>query len=390
MKLGAQQRNTFLPALLVIGIIMTGCTTQPVRPDLNPAHFLHDAAFPGSTRYTVESREIIFKPDEKIKKYLNKSAGRLHESYDNSIFIANQIIQAVKGFSYSSGANTTAAQTYHNQMANCLSMTIMAYSMAQYLGFDTEFQLVDIPEYWEWREHNSLVARHINLILKPPKKYGIISFGHPIEIDFFAPGSSWRYGSRTISESTVQAMFYNNKGAEALLTGKYDAAYAYLRAALLEDPSLGMVVSNLALLYARQGKLQWAEQNYREATRRDPEDTVSAEGLAIVLQMTGKPEQADAIMARLEHERENNPYYHYVRGEQAYAAGNWREAIQAFNKAIDLRPDIDQPYFGLAKTYFKIGDKDRAKAYLQQAEHHANGEDAKKRYQSKILLLSGI
>ncbi|HET9678953.1 MAG TPA: tetratricopeptide repeat protein [Gammaproteobacteria bacterium] len=383
--------HSVLAVLLVIATALAGCTTHSVRPDVNAMHFLHDAAFPASNQVNIETRREVFRLDESTREYLDEKTDGLRNTHVNTMPFVNVIIQSMETFSYNNSATTTAAQTFHNREANCLSMTILAFAMADYLGFDVSFRYVEIPEYWMWREQNSLVSRHVNLILKPVKTdepvFGFI-FSRPIEIDFFAPGSSQRYGSHKISDSTILAMFYNNKGAVALLSGKPDIAYAYLRAAVLEDPTLDMAISNLALLYTKAGKLEWAESNYREIIKRNPNNTAAAQGLAVVMRMQGRYKEAAAIIARIERERANNPYYHYVLGEQAYAANKWNKAIHAFKRALDLRPDLDQAYFGLAKSYYQLGDIDWARANLKQAKRNASREEAKKRYESKLALLT--
>ncbi|MFM9587671.1 hypothetical protein, partial [Streptomyces caniscabiei] len=49
--------------------------------------------------------------------------------------------------SYQSGATLIANQAYQNLNANCLSLSILAYSMADFLGMHSQFQQVHIPEY---------------------------------------------------------------------------------------------------------------------------------------------------------------------------------------------------------------------------------------------------
>ncbi|HEX7046579.1 MAG TPA: tetratricopeptide repeat protein [Gammaproteobacteria bacterium] len=377
--------------LLFVLFIASGCASQQVRQDLNAANFLHDEAFPESAGYLIESREAVFALNEQLKNHLDRKLGRtrgLQARTSNSI--VKEIIQQVsRKLTYDSAANTTASETFQSQTANCLSLSILTYSMAEHLGFHATFRLVDIPEYWEWRDGHALMARHVNLLLEPEATFGQV-FSQTIEVDFFAPGSSRRFASRPITESTVLAMFYNNKGTDALMAGDLALAYAYLRAALVQDPSLDMAVSNLGLLYAKRGHWQWAEKNYREAARRNPDNTVSAEGLAMVLKMTGRDEEAEAILARLERQRQDNPYFHYVQGEEAYSAGNWQQAIRSFHRAIELGPGIDQPYFGLAKTYFRMGDNANAETWLRRAEHHADKDEVKQRYRNKIAALTGL
>ena len=65
--------------------------------------------------------------------------------------------------SYQSGATLTANQAYENLNANCLSLSILAYSLADYLGLEGQFQKVHIPEYWALDNGFNLLTGHINL-----------------------------------------------------------------------------------------------------------------------------------------------------------------------------------------------------------------------------------
>ena len=50
-------------------------------------------------------------------------------------------------------------------------------------------------------------------------------------------------------------------------------------------------------------------------------------------------------------ENENNAFYYYERGLAYYSAGNYQEAINNFNKAIDLDPNNDSFYNGRGVCY---------------------------------------
>lgn len=373
---------------LVLGAALSGCASGPVRIDSSQAEYLHDELFPEYGRYAVESHLEIFYLDNQTKKFLDERFKRVVSGSVDEKDFSEKITEVVKDFAYESLSDTSASQTFRDKTANCLSLSIMTYSVARYLEYEVTFQMVNIPEYWEWHDNASLVARHVNLLLKRKTEPDVFDpFEDTIEIDFFSPGSSRRYGARKLEIPTVMAMYYNNRGAQALLAGNHDRAYAYLRAALIKDPSLNMALSNLALLYAMKGKLEWSEQAYRQALQGNPEDTVSAAGLAAVYRLMGRFESAEALMESIRKKRENNPYYLYVQGEKAYAAGSWEKSIDFFKKSISLRPDIDLFYFGLAKSYFKLGEYELAERYMRRAERSAKYEDAKKRYQRKLILL---
>jgi len=49
---------------------------------------------------------------------------------------------------YDSNANITASQVYHGKVAHCMSLTILAYTLADKAGMNISFQKVEVPEYW--------------------------------------------------------------------------------------------------------------------------------------------------------------------------------------------------------------------------------------------------
>lgn len=384
--------QSFRFTALLLAFCMAGCASQQARQDLDVTQFLHDDFLPESKNHHVESAQEVFSLDEKAQNQLDTQIGHLRlPIVRNWTLISEIILQTVAAVSYDSHATTTASATFTTRAANCLSLSILAYAMAEHLGYDATFQQVDIPEYWERRGNHNVVAGHINMKIRridPDNEPGATLISESLLVDFFSPGSSASFESRPIPRSTVLAMYYNNKGVDALFANNDSKAYAYFRAALLKDPSLYIAASNLAALYMKNGKVQWAEQNYREVVRLNPESTVSSAGLANVLMKTGRNEEAQIIKERIAYQRERNPYYQNVLGEEAYDEGNWQQAIRSFTKAIDLRPDIEQPYFGLAKTWMKLGDRDKAVFWLQRAARHADNKELEKKYRNKIQLLS--
>jgi tetratricopeptide (TPR) repeat protein len=57
----------------------------------------------------------------------------------------------------------------------------------------------------------------------------------------------------------------------------------------------------------------------------------------------------------------------FSRGHQAYNGGDFREAIECFSRAIQLRPDVAAPYRFRAYAYLELGDRVRALNDLDQA-----------------------
>ena len=58
-------------------------------------------------------------------------------------------------------------------------------------------------------------------------------------------------------------------------------------------------------------------------------------------------------------------YYYFILGHAYRTVGRYEEAIESYNKSIDIEPDIVYIYIGLATTYMKIG---RVKDARNEAE----------------------
>lgn len=379
-------------AVFMVCVLAAGCSAGITRQDYAAAEFLHDEAFPRSDEYVIETPQEIYALDSDVRAHMDTKIRSVADPGKRGEVLLDEIFeQAALNLSYDRGANTTASQTFHGRAANCLSLSILAYSMAKYTGFEPAFHEVAIPEFWERRSNYSVLNRHVNVRFKAINETTAFTLIEPeLEIDFQPLGGTRRPPTRPIQQSRVTAMFYNNKAIDALFVGQHDLAYAYLKAALEQDSTLGMALANIGLLYARNGHLSWAEESLRRAIEIDPESTAPGENLIALLRMTGRADEARVIVAEIEARRASNPYYVHMQGEHAYDNGDWQEAIRLYRKAIAMKADVDLFHFDLAKAYFMAGDLDQARIYLQRAESRATSGDLKEKYRGKLRVLSGM
>lgn len=388
----ARRRLLHHALLILVLLLPVACATN--RNDATPADpgLFHDAAFPGSESVRVETREEVFHLDDEAKRYLDRNINSIRDYHERGRTLLDEIFHhAALNLSYTSNANTTASETFRLRTANCLSLSILAYAMAEYVGFRATFQEVDIPEYWERRSGFSLMNRHINLKITPKADVGTTVFRQVVlEVDFQPIAGLHNPPTRTISQLRTLAMFYNNKGVDALLAGHHETAYAYFKEALTADDTLDMAYTNLGLLYGVNGHRELAETAYRQAHTLNPGNAIAAEYLATLLRLAGRHGEAELIQMRLKRSRESNPYYFYILGAEAYDAGHWREAIHWFNKAVALHPQADEFHFGLARSHAQLGNTERAAAHLRRAERYAVHEDLKQKYRNKLSALSGL
>ncbi len=376
--------------ILFLGITLSfvSCSSRP-EANVDSRTILHDDLFPDYIDVAIESSQDVFSINKTIKAFVDSNLNR-HDDPDKKI---KDLASAIFGRTnlnllYQDDANTVAEETFKNGAANCLSLTILSYAMADYADLGVEFQQIEIPGVWTRKENTTVLNRHVNLKLFQKKEDNITLFVRStFQLDFDSQVSSLHMPGKRISKSKVLALFYNNKGAEALIDKNMTVAYAYFRKALFTDPYLVEALANLGVLYHRAGENKYAEDTYNTALAIKQNDTTVLENLASIYSITDRQKQAENIRARLKEKRKNNPYYYYNLGEIEFENKNWEGAKKHYRKAISLNKKQHIFYFALAKVYFLQGEIKLSKKYIALAKKHTPSEEQQLLYQNKLNLL---
>lgn len=380
--------------LLMVSALLAGCvnTSQPERqfaqPVSQPPRF--DEVFPTYTQHRLESEQEIFALDADARAFVRTAVGASDDPYKQMQALVSAIFdRSAFNLLYAGDANTTATQTFHNRAANCLSMSIMTYAMAREAGFGVRFRDVDIPEYWVRRQGRNMLSDHVNLVLIPPNDpdtVRLLATGLLVDFDPDASRSHLPYS--VIPKDAVLAMFYNNKGADALLNGDVVKAYAYFREATVREPLFDAAWVNLGLLYRQQGYPEYAEHSYLHALASNPNNLAAMENMALLYRQTGRNSEAAVLTARVAAERYKNPYYHFILGEVAYEQHQYDEALRHYRRAQSMGDERPEVFFGLARTHYALGDVAKSRRMLELASREARSVEEQGRYQQKLHLIA--
>ena len=329
-----------------------------------------DQHFTVPTSFNIESEHEIFMLDDEMLFMVENTLNTIPNVKKKAKKLLRHIFSKEKiALSYSSNANLTARDAYHSQTANCMSLTIMAYALAKEADLNVDFQQVDVPEYWVRNGQYNLLTGHINLLIKPrkhPKNIFVYSNDN-IQIDFDPFAIKKEFSRRVIAKNTVLAMFYNNKGGQAIVDAKYNIAYQYFKAATLADKTFSAAWSNLAVLYRLTSNLNVAEKTYRYAIAISPDNLTALTNLALLLRSQQHYQEAENIERRLFLKRNNNPYYHAVLADESYYKHDYQQALKHYKKAIKLNRSIHELYFGIAKVYYQMNRLSEAESAMKKA-----------------------
>ncbi|MBU3024005.1 tetratricopeptide repeat protein [Aestuariibacter sp. A3R04] len=372
-----------LPVLTLFGCQSTDYTVSETEK------LLSDKTFPDYKLVTIEQPDEIFELDRAARAFVDSTQLKTKTENENLKNLVRQIFDhSEHGLRYKSDANSVASETFANQAANCLSLTIMTYAMAKHAGFDATFYEVEIPEYWTRREGVNLLNGHINLriSLQNNSKKNQMSDDY-IDVDFDPQAIRDDFHRYAVGKNEVIAMFYNNKGADALLAGNDTLAYAYFKEAASFYDKFGSTWVNLGVLYRRMGQFELAQASYENAIALDEDNYTAWENLSLLFRLQGKEEAAEDIRRKVIARREANPFYHFILGEEALDYGKPDEAIVHFNRARRLDRNRHEILFGLGKAHLELGDIAKAKKFIELAAKHAIDTQDEYRYLSKVSTL---
>lgn len=377
----------------LIFVSLTGCKSTSgyqQTSSIKATSLYLDNKFEGFESVHIESEKEIFALDDDMKTLVIKTLMSERDNRKKAKKLLKHFFNSDQvNLAYSAGANVIASQAYKNKEANCLSLTIMAYALAKAADLDVVFQSVKVPEYWVRNGRINMLTGHVNLrVLDKASPSKIILLNRGIaEIDFDPYVIKKPFPKKIINKNTVIAMFYNNKGANAMVDGDYTTAYAYLKSATEADPRFSSAWGNLGILYRFKSYQQQAIDTYQYAISINHKNLTAMSNLSMLLHTNGQFEQAKQLDAFIMRQRASNPYYYALLGDEKYYIGAYNEAILHYRKAIKLNKNIHEFYFGLAKVYYRLNDFEKAQNYIKKAMAKNRIPVLDKQYIAKLDIL---
>lgn len=359
----SMRAGAWISLLLCLGI--SACASVP--PAAQPETLFQDELF-AAPSVEIDVAQVFALSDD-MRHYLRteiaaqlRRKGASHGLFD-ALYNKGQL-----RLDYDSAITRNAAEAFAVRAGNCLSLVIMTAAFAKELGIDVRYQSVFAEEAWSRSGDLYLASRHVTLTLGRrlfDARTGEDS--QALRIDFLPPEDARRLRTRTIKEETIVAMFMNNRAAEALVQRQLDDAYAWARAAMLQDPTFLSAFNTLGVIYSRQGAVAAAERVFRYVVAREPANTLALANLVQVLSKQGQTEEAEAVQRRLAQIQPYPPFYFFDLGVAAMQRGEYQTARDLFVKEIDRDAHYHEFHFWLGLSHFMLGDVKRARKHLTYA-----------------------
>ncbi|NCT83393.1 MAG: hypothetical protein GXC94_09640 [Comamonadaceae bacterium] len=377
-------------ALLGAGAGLAGCATEPKAPPSKDV-FVDQAFKPPSVR--IDAQEALALSPAMRRFAENEMASEIRLKGLRDGLIDALYTKGRLQLDYDAETTRTAAEAFDARRGNCMSLVLMTAAFARHLGLPVRFNSVYLEESWSRANGIFFVAGHVNISLaRPLSTQSHVVYGEPelLTIDFLPPEQARNNRSRPVDESTILAMFLNNRAAEALTVGQVDDAYWWARQAILTDSRWLAAYNTLAVLYRRKGLTEQAEATLRLVLEREPANTQAMSNLVLVLADAGRREEAQAYANQLAQLQPVPPYKFFDEGVAAMRAGEFAAARQLFRKEVARAAYVPEFHFWLGLANYGMGDLAGARGELAKAVENSATVKDRQLYGAKLAWLNDL
>jgi Tfp pilus assembly protein PilF len=353
--------------LLAAAWLLVACATPP-RLAAPPDHLFADAAFDAPARI-VDAAEV-FALSPAMKHYLDVEIAPMlrTQGRHRGLVMALHSREHLR-LEYDTESTRTAADAFDARAGNCLSLVVMTAALAKHLELPIQYQALVGQESWSRSGSLSIINGHVNISVAQRLVDRIqgMSTDSALRLDFGTLGIGRGAALRPVDETTIVAMFMNNRAAESLVRGDISQAYAYARQAVRHDPGFAGGYNTLGVIYRQRGLDEYAERAYRAALATDDQDRAALDNLAQLYESQGRASEAAPLRQALLRIEREPPFQQFDLGREALAHGNYRLAREHLERALARDPDYHEFHYWLAVALAGLGDARGASQHLAQA-----------------------
>ncbi len=379
-----------LPILPLAAVLALGACAAPTAISVaSPQPLFHDERF--APAHDPDLDADIFALSDGMRDYLRDAGAELRRGLPRSLIQALYQHQRLQ-LDYDGARTRNAAEAFAVRRGNCLSLVIMTAALARALDLPVVYQAVDTEASWNRRDDLLFVSHHVNLRLARRFIDRVPGFDpdKALVVDFLPPAQADVLDAHEIPESTIVAMYRNNRAAESLASGDIDAAYWWARRAVQGAPALAGPYNTLGVVYLRHGDLAAARQVLTTVLERNPEDRQGLSNLAIVYDRLGLPGPAADLRRQLARVEPDAPYRHFFAGKAAMARGDYAGARASFEQEVSRAPYCSEFHFWLGLADLKLGMLPQAREEITLAMENSTTDGDYAVYAGKLAHLQRV
>lgn len=287
---------------------------------------------------------------------------------------------------YDARITRTAAQAFDARAGNCLSLVVMTAAFAKELGLAVRYQSAYLEEAVSRSSNLVLRSGHVNVTLG--RRFVDPRFPGPgqesMTVDFLPPEELRGLRTREIGEETVVAMYMNNRAVEALVAGRIDDAYAWVREAVQSDPQFLGALNTLGVVYLRRNALAQATATFRHVLERDAANRTGLANLANAYARQGRIEESMEMQRRLAKLEPEPPFHYFNLGLAAMKKQDFGSARELFSREVARADDNHEFHYWLGLANYGLGNVEQARKHLARALEASPSRSERDLYSAKL------
>jgi Tfp pilus assembly protein PilF len=295
---------------------------------------------------------------------------------------------------YDAKRTLNAREAFESKSGNCISLVIMTAAFARAMNIPVYYNELVNEVMWTRSGDLHAMSGHVNLTIG--RRIGQSSTATvrslddddiPLTVDFTRLINAKAARARNVRESTVVAMYFNNRAAELIAEGDINEAYWMAREALLQDPRYLPAVNTLAVVLRRANLPAKAEQVLRYVLAREPANALALANLAVALRTQGKTQAALDVDIQLAKLEPYPPFYFFDEGVKAMKARDFKTAIKNFEREVERDAYYHEVHFWLAGAYAGLGNSKAAHKHMTIALETSTSNEQKGLYGAKLAVI---
>lgn len=346
------------PALLLLAATWLLTTAAKSRDLSRLDELRRDVAARGLDAETIIAPIVI---DERMRAFAEEAvAGSGGQTRQRLEALIRHLSDAQSlDLAYVWGHTGTTLEVFERGEANCLAFTNLYIALARSVGLPVYYLLVQGNATFRKEDDLIIVSDHV-----------AVGYGQGpgrLVIDLAAEPEEDPRRLAPISDLTALALFYTNRGAEALRRDEIGTAIEMLRIAVALDPEFAASWINYGVALRRSGELAAAEAAYRRALELDPRARSALANLASLLRLERRTREAEALERVLARQPGKNPFTYLALGDISLSHGRASEAAQLYRRALRLDRRAAEAWAAVGEALLQGGDPAGARRYLRKA-----------------------
>ena len=350
------QFSRLTPAICgLLALTQIGCATSSGGGSLAPAQMealMHS--------HGVDQAVVPYAPSAEMVAWARSQVSPTVEDSRRLEILAERLLsERGRGMKYRRDATVTAVEAFARGEANCLSFTHLFVGLARSLGVPVRFLEIRDLERYDKTDDLIVHSDHIAVGYGPRHQMMIIDFAAEQGLQY-----------REIAELTdveATAMYYSNRGAEALQRDELSTALSWLGDAVRFAPDLAAPWVNFGVARRRSGDFEAAEAAYRRALELDVAEFSAYQNLAALLRMTGRADEAYDLLTVTDASKNRNPYTFLALGDLSRRNGRLDEAERFYRRAIRVQREDAEALAAMGDLALEQDDLDAARRWLRKA-----------------------